>query len=88
MNSRIETNFKKFDAKNKKTTDHFRRVKFEVVGDEDGPEELHAELPDGAPNLLQRRRLKRRQKRRHNVVTSVGVNVDLITDLAARHKDL
>ena len=45
----------------KKRTDHFRRVKFEVVGDEDGPEELHAELPDEAPNLLQRRRLKRRQ---------------------------
>ena len=84
LNSRIETNFKKFDAKNKKTTDHFRRVKFEVVGDEDGPKELHAELPDEAPNLLQRRRLKRR----HNVVTSVDVNTDLITDLAARHKDL
>ena len=70
--------------KTKKRTDHFWRVKFEVVGDEDGPEELHAELPDEAPNLLQRRRLKRR----HNVVTSVDVNTDPITDLAARHKDL
>ena len=50
-NNSVGTNFKKFDAQNKKTTDHFWRVKFEVVGDEDGPEELHAELPDEAADL-------------------------------------
>jgi len=39
-------------------TDHFWRVKFFVVSDQDRIEQVQAEFPDEASNLLQRRCLQ------------------------------